>query len=112
MKQWRLVLVDSHPMFLQGMRSALAGYADIRIVGEATNGGAAIGLAAELLPDVVLCAVAVPGTDGFEVARAIRREHPTVAVCLLGTSEDDEQVLLAIRSGAALPRRTASDLPP
>jgi DNA-binding NarL/FixJ family response regulator len=100
-KQWRLVLVDSHPMFLQGMRSALGEYADIRIVGEATNGQAAIGLAAEFLPDVVLCAIVLPGISGFEVTRAIRRKHPSVAVCLMGTSEDDEQVLLAIRSGAA-----------
>ncbi len=100
-KQWRLVLVDSHPMFLQGMCSALGEYPDIRIVGEATNGQAAIELAAQLLPDVVLCAVVLPGISGFEVARAVRRVHPTVAVCLLGTSEDDEQVLMAIRSGAA-----------
>lgn len=101
MKRLRVLLVDDHPLFRQGVRHALDGIQDIQIVGEAADGQTAIQMADTLAPDVMLCDINLPGLNGLEATRVIRRRNPHVAVVVLTVHEDDEQLFGAIKVGAA-----------
>jgi DNA-binding NarL/FixJ family response regulator len=101
MKRLRVLLVDDHPLFRQGVRHALDGIQDIQIVGEAADGQTAIQMADTLSPDVMLCDINLPGLNGLEATRVIRRRNPHIAVVVLTVHEDDEQLFGAIKVGAA-----------
>ena len=73
---------------------------DLEVVGEAADGIAAIDMAAELAPDVVLMDVRMPGVGGIEATRRIRTEQPMTKVVMLTVSEDEEDLFDAIRAGA------------
>ena len=74
---------------------------EFEIVGEATDGQKAITLSEQLLPDVILCDINLPGMNGLEVSRVIKRRQPQTAIIVLSVYEDDEQLFLAIKAGAA-----------
>jgi DNA-binding NarL/FixJ family response regulator len=97
----RIILVDDHPLFRQGVRHALDGIQDIQIVGEASDGQMAIQMADTLAPDVILCDINLPGLNGLEATRVVRRRNPHIAVIVLTVHEDDEQLFHAIKVGAA-----------
>ena len=101
MKRLRVLLVDDHPLFRQGVRHALEGIQDIQIIGEASDGQMAIQMADTLSPDVMLCDINLPGLNGLEATRVIRRRDPHIAVVVLTVHEDDEQLFGAIKVGAA-----------
>lgn len=101
MKRFRVLLVDDHPLFRQGVRHALDGAPDIQIVAEASDGQMAIQMADTLAPDVMLCDINLPGISGLEATRVIRRRNPHIAVVVLTVHEDDEQLFGAIKAGAA-----------
>lgn len=101
MKRLRIILVDDHPLFRQGVRHALDGIQDIQIVGEASDGQMAIQMADTLAPDVILCDINLPGLNGLEATRVVRRRNPHIAVIVLTVHEDDEQLFHAIKVGAA-----------
>lgn len=101
MKRLRILLVDDHPLFRQGVRHALDGIQDIQIIGEASDGQMAIQMADTLAPDVMLCDINLPGLNGLEATRVIRRRNPHIAVIVLTMHEDDEQLFHAIKVGAA-----------
>lgn len=73
---------------------------DIVVVGEASDGEAALQLAHELLPRVVLVDVNLPGMNGLQLVQRIRREAPGVRAVILTAYDDEEQLFHAIRSGA------------
>jgi DNA-binding NarL/FixJ family response regulator len=73
---------------------------DLEIVAEASDGLEAIELAADLVPDVVLMDVRMPGVGGIEATRRIRTAHPAVRVMMLTVSEDDEDLFASVRAGA------------
>jgi len=100
-KRLRIILVDDHPLFRQGVRHALDGIQDIQIVGEASDGQMAIQMADTLAPDVILCDINLPGLNGIEATRVVRRRNPHIAVIVLTVHEDDEQLFHAIKVGAA-----------
>jgi len=100
-KRLRIILVDDHPLFRQGVRHALDGIQDIQIVGEASDGQMAIQMADTLAPDVILCDINLPGLNGLEATRVVRRRNPHIAVIVLTVHEDDEQLFHAIKVGAA-----------
>ncbi len=104
-----IVLVHAHELYRQGLRSNFSNTADFRVVGEASNGQQAIQLVDNTDPDLVLLSMELPGINGLEVARAIRRAHPNVGVVLLSPSVDGPQVVKAIRAGIAcyLPRNVS-----
>ena len=96
-----IVLVHAHALFREGLRHNLASLSDFRIVGEASNGQQAIQLVDYTDPTIVLMEVDLPGVNGLEVARAIKRTHPHIGVVLLSASMDGQQVVKAIRAGVA-----------
>jgi DNA-binding NarL/FixJ family response regulator len=96
----RLLLVDDHPAFREGIRTLLAGVDDLRVIGEAADGVEAIRVADELQPDVVLLDLHMPGMNGIDVTRQMVQTSPHIAVLVLTMFEDDDSVFAAIRAGA------------
>jgi DNA-binding NarL/FixJ family response regulator len=101
MNKVRILLVDDHPLFRQGVTWTLSNQPDLDIIGEVADGQAAIQQADILLPDLVLCDINLPGMNGLEVTRILKRRHPQMAVIILTLHEDDEQLFHAIRVGAS-----------
>ncbi len=98
---YRLLLVDDHVLFREGMRSLMNRWEDIEVVGEAANGEEAVAAVRELLPDVVLMDISLPVMDGNRATKIITAEFPAVRVVMLTMSEDEADLFEAIRSGAA-----------
>ena len=96
-----VVLVHAHPLFRQGLRYHLSGHPEFRITGEAGNGQQAIQLVDYTDPDIVLIEMDLPGVNGLEVARAIKRSHPNVGVILLSADMDHQMMIRALRAGVA-----------
>jgi DNA-binding NarL/FixJ family response regulator len=98
----RVLLVDDEHMVREGFRLILETQADIRVVGEADDGGAAIDAAIRLTPDVVLMDIRMRGMDGLEAARKIlsRMAQPPKVV-MLTTFDYDEYVYDALKAGAS-----------
>ncbi|RFU36963.1 DNA-binding response regulator [Actinomadura logoneensis] len=96
----RVVLADDQPLIRAGLRVLIADCPDLRVVGEAGDGAAAVALAAEHRPDVVVMDIRMPGTDGIEATRRITSAG-TARVLMLTTFDDDEYVYGALRAGAS-----------
>ncbi|MDQ5853663.1 MAG: response regulator transcription factor, partial [Chloroflexota bacterium] len=96
----RVVLVDDHTLFREGVASLLERAGDVALVGEAATGEEAIRLADELLPDIVLMDLKMPGIGGIEATRAIVGRNPHIGVIMLTMFEDDESVFAALKAGA------------
>ncbi len=97
----KVLIIDDHPLFRQGIRWSLEDSGDMEVVGEAENGQEAIKLTERLLPDVVLVDINLPGLNGLEVARVIKRRDPRIGIIVLSVYEDDDQLFQAIKVGAA-----------
>jgi NarL family two-component system response regulator LiaR len=95
-----VLIVDDHLLVRQGVRAFFETQPDIRVVGDAGSGEVAIQLAAELVPDVVLMDLVMPGIDGVEATRSLRRVSPRSQVLVLTSYHQDEHIFPAIRAGA------------
>lgn len=96
----RVLLVDDHQSVRAGLQSLLATVDDIQVVGEATDGDEAIGVASDTDPEVVLMDLCMPGMSGLETTRVLHERMPEVQVVIL-TSCDDQRVMLeALDAGA------------
>jgi len=100
MSKIRVLVVDDHAMFREGIRSLLEGYEDVEIVGEATEGSEAIEKVHQLAPQVVLMDIAMPVMGGLEATRRIQKESPNTRVLVLTQYEDSEYILSLLRAGA------------
>ena len=96
----RLLVVDDHLMVREGLRSMLSGE-EIEIVGEASTGGEAIRIAADLSPEVVLLDLELPDMDGLTVLRQIKEITPALPVLVVTMHDDPALVRRAVRAGAA-----------
>jgi DNA-binding NarL/FixJ family response regulator len=96
----RVLLVDDHPAFLEGLALLLADADVVTVVGRAKEGDEACALYAELRPDVVVMDLHMPGTDGIEATRRITAADPGAAVLVLTMVEDDDSLFAALRGGA------------
>ncbi len=95
-----MLIVDDHAVFRRGLELVLAEEPDLQIVGEAADGLEAIERAADLLPDVIVMDVRMPGIGGIEAARRIRHAQPATKIVMLTGSEDEEYLFAAVRVGA------------
>ena len=95
-----MLIADDHPVFRQGLRSALEGDGGFQIVGEAETGAEAIEAALEHQPDVVAMDVQMPDRNGIEATREIVTQSPHIGVLVLTMFEDDDSVFAAMRAGA------------
>ncbi len=96
----RLLIVDNHTLFRQGLISLLQNEHEFLVVGEAASGDVAVQQAQALQPDVVLMDVVLPGMDGIETACRLLADMPGVRVLMLTVSDSDEHLLAAIQAGA------------
>jgi DNA-binding NarL/FixJ family response regulator len=97
----RVLVVDDHEIFLQGLVLLLERDERLEVVGSATNGADAVRLAEELRPDVVLLDVVMPGMDGYEAAEAMGRLVPEAAIVLVSGVDEAEASRRATEVGAA-----------
>lgn len=97
----RVLIIDDHPLFRQGICWSLSTEPDLTVVGQAENGTDAIKLAETLNPHVVLVDINLPGLNGLEVARVLKRRYAKLGIIVLSIHDDDEQLFNAIKAGAA-----------
>jgi len=97
----RVALVDDQSLVRMGFRMVLEAQPDLEVVGEASDGAAAIELARRTLPDVVLMDVRMPGTDGIAATAAITADLPDTRVLVLTTFDLDEYAFGGLRAGAS-----------
>src|SRR5215467_6667200 len=95
-----VLIVDDHDVVRQGIRAFLAAQPDLQIVGEAASGEEAIRLARDYIPDVVLMDLAMPGMNGVEATREVKRISPRTQIVVLTSYHDDEYIFPALRVGA------------
>jgi DNA-binding NarL/FixJ family response regulator len=96
----RVLLVDDHPAFLEGLALLISDAEGVEVVGKAADGEDACRLHAELRPDVVAMDLHMPGMGGIEATRRIRAADPDVAIFVLTMVEDDDAIVAALRAGA------------
>jgi DNA-binding NarL/FixJ family response regulator len=97
----RIILADDHPVVREGLRAMLTAEPDLEVVADASSGPQAEALAAELLPDIVLMDLRMPGGSGVEsIVRMTEAELPC-RVIVLTTYETDRDILRAVEAGAA-----------
>jgi len=95
-----VLIVDDHALVRQGVRGYLEAQPDISIAGEAASGEEAVRLAADQVPDVVLMDLLMPGMDGVEATRRVRRVSPRSQVVVLTSYHEDVHIFPAIKAGA------------
>jgi NarL family two-component system response regulator LiaR len=96
-----IILVDDHEVVRQGVRAFLGTQADLSVVGEAASGEEAVHLAEQLIPDVILMDLVMPGQiDGVEATRRVKKSSPRTQIVVLTSYHEDEHIFPAIRAGA------------
>jgi two-component system, NarL family, nitrate/nitrite response regulator NarL len=96
----KVLVVDDHPVVRKGLESCLSQQEHIKWVGAACDGEEALAKARELLPDVILMDIDLPGKDGLEITELLRKQLPQVKVLVLSIHNHREYILRIIRSGA------------
>jgi DNA-binding NarL/FixJ family response regulator len=97
----RVMVVDDHPVWRDGVRSDLEREGVAVIVAEASDGGEAIEKARETMPEVILMDLQLPNVSGVEATRQIVEESPHVKVLMISVSGEEENLLEAVKAGAA-----------
>jgi DNA-binding NarL/FixJ family response regulator len=100
MDSMKILLVDDHPLFLEGIQNLLAARG-IEVVGTASDGLEALAKARALHPDVILMDIQMPHCNGLAATRMIKAELPEIKIVMLTVSEEDEDLFEAIKSGAS-----------
>lgn len=97
----RLMIVDDHPVWRDGLRADLESSGAAQIVAEAADGGEAIERARDAMPEVVLMDLNLPTVSGAEATRQIVAESPSVKILILSASGEEADVLEAVKAGAS-----------
>ncbi len=101
MSEIRVIIVDDHPFFREGLQRVLVAEGNLDVVGEAADGEEAVEKTKMLQPDVVLMDINLPKMNGLEAMRQIKKLAPEINIVLLTAYDDAEQVYRAIRGGAS-----------
>ena len=96
----RVLVADDHALVREGLARLLGAESDIEVVGEASNGQAAVDMAAELLPDVILMDMSMPKLNGVESTRAILHRYPEISIIGLSMFEEEERGQAMRNAGA------------
>jgi DNA-binding NarL/FixJ family response regulator len=88
---FRVVIADDHPMFRSGLAALVDRESGFEVIGEASSGDAAVALAAELQPDIILMDIKMPGLSGIEATREVRRVSSQSRILVITMFEDDQQ---------------------
>jgi len=97
----RVLIVDDHPVVLEGLHTMLSTDRNIEIVGEACDGAEAVAMVEEKEPNVVLMDIRMPNMDGVQATRRIKQQSPSTAVIVLTMYDTDAYVVDAVRAGAS-----------
>lgn len=95
-----ILIADDHEVVRNGIRSYLETLSDFHVVGEAASGEEAIELVSELIPDIVLMDLIMPGLDGIETTRRIKQVSPRTQVVVLTSYHEDAHIFPALKAGA------------
>lgn len=95
----RIMLVDDHPLFLEGLQNLMQTQ-DIQVVGTACDGMEAVQKAETLQPDIILMDVVMPRCNGLTATRIIKAKFPDIKIVMLTSSESDQDLFEAVKSGA------------
>ncbi len=101
MERVRIFLLEDQPALLQALTKALSAFEDLEIVGSAQEGEHAVEEIARLKPKLALVDLELPGIDGLEVTRRLRRRAPEVEVLILTSFDNEQKVYEAIQAGAS-----------
>ena len=99
--QIRILSVEDHPVFREGLATVIRGEPDMVLVAQASNGIEAIADFRRHRPDVTLMDLRLPGSNGTDTLMAIRSEFPNARIIMLSSSESDGEIQRALRSGAS-----------
>ncbi|HEY5628969.1 MAG TPA: response regulator transcription factor [Candidatus Limnocylindrales bacterium] len=99
-RRLRVIVVDDHPMYREGLRLTLAATKDFESIAEAADGESALEMVAATRPDMVLMDLRLPGMSGIEATRRIVAADPGVRVVVVSMLEDDDSIFAAMRAGA------------
>ena len=97
----RIVIADDHPLLREGLRRILEFEDGIEVVAEAGDGQGAINAARNMEFDILLMDLNMPGVNGLEAGRVIRREHPDIGILVLTVDDSDEKVFQVLQIGVA-----------
>ena len=100
MSRVRILLVDDHDLFREGLAGIISTQPDMQVVGEAGDGLEAIVKARELKPDLILMDIQMPGCDGLEATQKIKREIPATVIVILTVRDEEDKLFEAIKGGA------------
>src|SRR5207302_8462064 len=99
-KHIRVIIADDHLIVREGLRLILETDPEIELVGDASDGTAAVRLAGEILPDVALVDLCMPGLDGLQAIEQIHAHWPQIALVILTTYHEDSLMLRGLQAGA------------
>src|ERR1051326_1171559 len=99
-QQIRIVIADDHPIFRDGLRRLLEAEADLKVLGEASDGAEAVKLAKQLKPDILLLDLAMPRYSGLEALRDIARASLPVRTIVLTAAIENAEIVEALQLGA------------
>jgi len=96
----RVLIVDDHIIFHEGLKEILEKVPDLDVVGSAGTGAEAVSQAETLVPDVILMDINMPDMNGIEATQKILKNHPDIRIIMLTMLEDDDSLFAAMRAGA------------
>ena len=105
----RLLLADDHAVLRAGLKTLFNAQPDIEVVAEAATGNETIQKSLEFTPDIVLMDITMPGLNGFEATKEIKRQNPAIKVLVLTMHEDESYLYQMLRAGASgyVPKKAA-----